>query len=309
MPWFQQGPPLPSTPRPPTHSWIFVPLLHAAARRLTTSAERAWEADARFAGVWQRYVVLLRNAPPVPPEVLLHTLDALQQLATASGHPCPPAEAALLQSLAHETSCLPASTLAHFPWAWQLFTLPGGYIPATAQEALLQCFLGAEEASVLVQSLDASPVLAAAHVPQPAAGPEPDPVPPSSSSSASTSSGSSGSRDSSDSSHSNSNASISATQHIPPPPEAATAATSEPVEPAEPSPAVDDIPSACVSRGAPAHNSLQGRRLRDALAGLDACNASDVLRQPCATFRTPPACLSVKRCNLHSPKSRQLMTP
>ena len=126
MPWFQQGPPLPSTPRPPTHSWIFVPLLHAAARRLTTSAERAWEADARFAGVWQRYVVLLRNAPPVPPEVLLRTLDALQQLATASGHPCPPAEAALLQSLAHETSCLPASTLAHFPWAWQLFTLAGG---------------------------------------------------------------------------------------------------------------------------------------------------------------------------------------
>ena len=56
-----------------------------------------------------------------------------------------------------------------------------------------------------------------------------------------------------------------------------------------PSPAVDDIPSAYVSRGAPAHNSLQGRRLRDALAGLDACNASDVLRQPCATFRTPPA--------------------
>ena len=89
---------------------------------------------------------------------LVTALQALQQVAVADGRRLPPAEIALLTSLAQETACLPPSARAHFLWAWQRLTLPEGYIPATAQECLLHVFLGEREASALVQAISAQAV-------------------------------------------------------------------------------------------------------------------------------------------------------
>ena len=46
--WFQQRPPPPEAALPATNSWFFVPLLHAAARRLHQEAQLCWEACPRF---------------------------------------------------------------------------------------------------------------------------------------------------------------------------------------------------------------------------------------------------------------------
>ena len=276
MPWYQQGPPPPTAPLPPTHSWFFVPLLHAAARRLAPQAQRAWEADARFSVVWHRYLFLLQSAQPIRPDALVRALAVLQQLAAAGGQPCPPAEARLLDSLVHETSCLPATTLAHFAWAWNLFTLPGGYIPATAQEALLQSFLGAEEASALVQSLAVAPATGAAAAVPPSPGP--------SSSSSTTSSSANNGSGSSDSSSTSSSPPLSV------PNAASPSEQQRPRQQTSPAPAdADDMPTSHAPPMPPHSNSLQGRNLREALVSLDACDVRDLLRQPCPTFRTPPA--------------------
>ena len=82
----QQGPPPPTAPLPPTHSWFFVPLLHAAARRLAPQTQRAWEADARFSVVWHRYLFLLQRAQPIRPDALVRALAVLQQLAASPAH-------------------------------------------------------------------------------------------------------------------------------------------------------------------------------------------------------------------------------
>lgn len=68
-------------------------------------------------------------------------LSTLQQLALDSGKFLPPAEQALPEAVRTAGMQQPAGTLIHLPWAGGLFQQPDGYIPATAQEALLQTFL------------------------------------------------------------------------------------------------------------------------------------------------------------------------
>ena len=77
----------------------------------------------------------------------------LQQLASGEGRPEPVQEAQLLLSLAAATNALPNNTLVHLPWAWGQFVFPDGYIPATAQEALLHVYLGESAAAHLVQQV------------------------------------------------------------------------------------------------------------------------------------------------------------
>ena len=57
------------------------------------------------------------------------------------------AERTLPQRLYDAGSRQPTGTLVHLPWAVDLFQAHNGYIPATAQEALLQAFLGETLAS------------------------------------------------------------------------------------------------------------------------------------------------------------------
>ena len=248
--WYNQPPPN-ALAVGQTHSWIFVPLLHAAVGRLHPDALAAWEAHPNYAPIWQRALRTLRQAPPVDPAALVHALHTLQQLATEEGRAPPVVEAQMLLALAAESNALPHNTLVHLPWAWQLAALPDGYIPATVQEALLHVFMGEREASALLRAVVA---LARPRPPSPQAGnrrtanaggaPEQDPPEPSSSSSSSSSSASSSSE-------------------------------------------AGGGPVARQVHGE--FDTLQGPQLRAALASLDPISVEDVLLQPCHVFRTPPA--------------------
>ncbi|CAE7191617.1 unnamed protein product, partial [Symbiodinium sp. CCMP2456] len=140
-----------------THSWLFVPLLHAAVGRLHPAALTAWETHGLYAPLWQRGLTTLRDAAPVEPAALVHALHTLQQLATEEGRALPVPEAQVLLTLAAEANTLPANTLVHLLWAWQLVTMPDGYIPATVQEALLHVFMGERAASALLRDVAALP--------------------------------------------------------------------------------------------------------------------------------------------------------
>ncbi|OLP99529.1 hypothetical protein AK812_SmicGene17906 [Symbiodinium microadriaticum] len=97
----------------------------------------------------------LRQAPPVARAALVHALHTLQQLAAQEGRAPPVREAQLLLTLAAEANLLPDKTSVHLLWAWQIVTLPDGYIPATVQEALLHVFIGEMAASALLQEVAA----------------------------------------------------------------------------------------------------------------------------------------------------------
>ena len=152
--WYHQGPPR-GLNNGRTHSWLFVPLLHAAVGRLHPAAVAAWQAHAVYAPLWQRALDALRQAPPVQPAALVHALHTLQQLATEEGRALPVPEAQLLLTVAAETNALPSNTLVHLLWAWHLVTPPDGYIPATVQEALLHVFMGEQAASALLRDVTA----------------------------------------------------------------------------------------------------------------------------------------------------------
>ena len=100
---------------------------------------------------------------------------------TEEGRALPLLEAQLLLTIAAESNALPNNTLVHLVWAWQIVTMPDGYIPATAQEALLHVFMGERAVSELLQQLAAvhsrgAPVLGPP-AQRPAAVPQNDPGP------------------------------------------------------------------------------------------------------------------------------------
>ena len=128
-------------PPGPTHSWIFVPLLHAAVGRLHPDALQACKTDSHGA-LWSRALANLRLAGSVPPASVAHALHILQQLSSEEGRPVPLPEAQLLLNISGGASTLPANASVHLLWAWSFAVQPDGYIPATAQEALLHVFLG-----------------------------------------------------------------------------------------------------------------------------------------------------------------------
>ena len=72
------------------------------------------------------------------------------------GRALPAPEAQLLLVLAAESSRLPSNTQVHLAWAWRFATLPDGYIPASAQEALLHVYMGERAAASLLQDVAAS---------------------------------------------------------------------------------------------------------------------------------------------------------
>ena len=86
----------------------------------------------------------------VPVSQLVVALETLQAVAVHDGRQLPSAEAWLFLSSGH---CGPA--FLHFPWVLeQCLVDGGGYIPASAQEALLQLFLGERLASDLGRVAD-----------------------------------------------------------------------------------------------------------------------------------------------------------
>ncbi|OLP83903.1 132 kDa protein [Symbiodinium microadriaticum] len=268
--WFRQGPPETLAVQR-THSCLFVPLLHAAVGRLHPAALAGWEDHPLYGRLWQRNLALLRQAPPVEPQALVHALHALQQLASEEGRSLPVPEAQLLLALAAESNRLPSNTLVHLPWAWRFTALPDGYIPASAQEALLHVYLGERAAASLLQEVAAShqnPPLA----PAPAAPSHPPTV---NTSPAQMRPAPRRGRSSSSSSSSTSSTSSRRSSAEPPAQPATTTHLPGEVD-AQPSPAPLSA------------DQLHGPRLQAALASLDPFDAEDVLLQHCSLFRSPP---------------------
>ena len=145
--WTHQGPPEGRHTVHPTHSWFYVPLLLAGTNRLQPEATAAWQQTPNTGQAWHRLVTQLQTAAPIPWQLLQHILTTLQGIATASGQRLAAAESNLPAALRAAGSTQPSGTLVHLPWAVELCQQPGGYIPATAQEALLQAFLGEQQAS------------------------------------------------------------------------------------------------------------------------------------------------------------------
>ena len=83
-PWTRQGPPDPHQNLPATHSWFYVPLLLAGARRLHPDAEHQWGQHDQAGNEWINLLQQLREAPPVPWQQVHNTLTTLQHL-NASG--------------------------------------------------------------------------------------------------------------------------------------------------------------------------------------------------------------------------------
>ena len=169
--WTAARPPPAEGQVPPVNSWFFVPLLLAGGGLLLQNAERQWSAHPVLAVGCQAAVSQLRRSPPVPLSRFLSVLEALQDVVALDGRRVPAAEALLVPSLREAGTALPTRTL-----------VPHSYVPASAQEALLQVFLServAPDLSVLADRLRSGAQPAPPVVPlQPAALPVPDVAPP-----------------------------------------------------------------------------------------------------------------------------------
>ena len=129
---------------------FYVALLLAGARSLHSSAAAAaWQNVPATGTTWHTWARTLQNTEPIPWQQLHHIITTLHRVAAASGQRLPQHEAALPDRLHTAGRQQPTGTLVHFPWAVSFFQQADGYIPATAQETLLQAYLGERQASAV----------------------------------------------------------------------------------------------------------------------------------------------------------------
>ena len=277
--WEHQRPPSDGQAIPDANSWFYVPLLLAGANQLHPDAADAWRAHRHAGPEWQDLVTQLRRAPAMPWQRLHHTLQMLQQIALDTGHRLPAAETALVEQLGIAGSREPTGAQIHFPWAMNLFTQSSGYVPATAQEALLQNFLGERQASQAASMAErwrqqTRPATEArpAHIRRYEATPSHRQPPPPATEArpAHTSRPPSPPTDSSPSTTSSTSSSTDTTSSSTP-----TARAPTPPAPPQPPPA-------------PETTSPDERRLHVALATLDDIDLFATLQQKCLFFQTPP---------------------
>ena len=140
--WFACGPPAGGV-SDATNSWLYVPLLHAAATDLALPTLEAWRADPRARGWWDEARQLLMASEPVAPQDLAATLRRAAEAAPAHAHHFPDLLARL------ERACLPGGARVHVGWAVRQLRESDGYLLAPVQEALLECFGGLQLASAL----------------------------------------------------------------------------------------------------------------------------------------------------------------
>ncbi|CAE7259197.1 unnamed protein product, partial [Symbiodinium pilosum] len=74
--WQTMGPPV-ADPGPSGHSWLYVPLLHAAAGQLDATAAADWRAHPHVGPQWHALVCALGEAPPVAPAALIRQIERL----------------------------------------------------------------------------------------------------------------------------------------------------------------------------------------------------------------------------------------
>ena len=124
-------------PRAATIQLVLRPLLHAAARSLHPDATQQWEAHPFYGRLWADALANLQLAPAVPVATLATAVQTLQDAYAREGRQLSAFEAAL-PVLAALVEGLPAGTLAHLNWVLPRVTDTNGYVPASAQEALLE---------------------------------------------------------------------------------------------------------------------------------------------------------------------------
>ena len=145
--WLTRGPPL-GVVADSTNSWLYVPLLHAAASDLAPTALEAWRADPRATDWWEQARQLLAASAPVAPQTLIAALARTAETAPAHAHHLPDVVARI-----HEAG-LPNGSLVHAGWAVRQLREPDGYLLAPAQEVLLECFGGHALAAALDRHSD-----------------------------------------------------------------------------------------------------------------------------------------------------------
>ena len=139
--WLSRGPPAGEVWEN-TNSWLYVPLLQAAAGDLLPPAAEAWRADPRTHGWWEEARRLLVASEPVSPRLLAAAIRRAAEATPAYSHHIPD----ILERLGQ--AGLPAIALVHVGWAVRQLREPDGYLLAPVQEALLECYGGLRVASL-----------------------------------------------------------------------------------------------------------------------------------------------------------------
>ena len=145
--WLTRGPPL-GLVADPTNSWLYVPLLHAAAADLAPSALESWRADPRATDWWEQARQLLATSAPVAPQTLIAALARTAETAPVHAHHLPDVVARI-----HDAG-LPSGSLVHAGWAVRQLREPDGYLLTPVQEVLLECFGGHALAAALDRHSD-----------------------------------------------------------------------------------------------------------------------------------------------------------
>ena len=147
-----------------TNSWLYVPLLHAAAADLAPAALEAWRTDPRSSDWWERTRQLLAASAPVTPQFLVAALARAAEAAPTHAHHMPD----LVERI--NNASLPTGACVHVGWAVRQLREPDGYLLTPVQEALLECFGGHQLASAVDRHSDRFQPFAALPAPPPAAG-------------------------------------------------------------------------------------------------------------------------------------------
>ena len=277
-------------------------LLLAGARRLHPATAEAWSNHPTASPHWGGLVQSLQQASPIPWQHIVHILTTLQHLVTTNHQQLPPIEASLPERLTRAGSREPSGTLVHLSWVLDQVIQPDGYIPATAQETLLQAYLGERGASATATLADRwreppqAPQLRHEAAPPPEAptaqpghhlvlqernaannGP-PEPSGSDTSSTNTTTSSSSSDSSSDDTEHANHTVPQEATRT-----NARLPSTRRHSEPHHNTPGPEQTDGHSHS-----HAQWTDHRLRTALSSLDDIDLPATLQKRCAFFQTPP---------------------
>ena len=121
-------------------SWLYVPLLHAAAGNLAPEADAAWRSALGIGATWAAIVATLRDGPPVDPQLLARMAHQAAEAEVAAGEATEP-ELAPALARARALGRLPPVSV---PLAAALFFScdAEGYVPAVVQAVLMEAYGG-----------------------------------------------------------------------------------------------------------------------------------------------------------------------
>ena len=155
LPWARRGPPL-CPVQGAANSWLYVPLLWAAAGDMPAATLAAWRAATPTDDWWETSRAQLAASGPV----------SLARLTAALAGTPSPGAATSAARLTAAAARLPSAAQAHLPWAVRHLAGPDGYVEAAGQEVCLQLYGGLALATRLNTASD---FFRASTVPAPAA--------------------------------------------------------------------------------------------------------------------------------------------